>query len=103
MGNSTGFPTITHMILSAKRFRCYRILTIDVAGEFCTWAEQRQNGSSISSLGLVKTPHVLNTISVENSQLSNGLLNGSKRLVICELHWSESRQVADSAFLADHM
>jgi hypothetical protein len=29
--NSASFPTITHMTLSAKRFRKYRILMIDVA------------------------------------------------------------------------
>jgi hypothetical protein len=31
LGNSASFPTITHTTLSAKRFRKYRILTIDVA------------------------------------------------------------------------
>jgi hypothetical protein len=36
LGNSPRFPTITHMTLSAKRFRCYGISTIDVAAEFCS-------------------------------------------------------------------
>jgi hypothetical protein len=31
LGNSTSFLTITHMILSAKWFKKYGILTIDVA------------------------------------------------------------------------
>jgi hypothetical protein len=35
LGNSTIFLTITHMTLSAKRFRKYRILMIDVAAVFC--------------------------------------------------------------------
>jgi hypothetical protein len=35
MGNSTSFLTITHMTLSAKWFRKYGILTIDVAAVFC--------------------------------------------------------------------
>jgi hypothetical protein len=39
LGNSPSFLTISHMTLSAKRFRCYRILTIDVAAEFCFWTE----------------------------------------------------------------
>jgi hypothetical protein len=40
---------------------------IDVAAVFCFWIEQRQNGSSISSLGLTKSQEVLNTVSVDNS------------------------------------
>jgi hypothetical protein len=67
LGNSTRFLTITHMTMFARRFISYRILTIDVAAEFCSWTEQRQNGSSISSLGLAETPEVLNTISKGNS------------------------------------
>jgi hypothetical protein len=35
LGNSTSFLTITHMTLSAKWFRKYRILTIDIAAIFC--------------------------------------------------------------------
>jgi hypothetical protein len=34
MGNSYSFLTITHTTLSAKRFRKYEILTIDVAAVF---------------------------------------------------------------------
>jgi hypothetical protein len=45
LGNSPKFLTNTHIILSAKRFRSYRILTIDVAAEFCFWTEQWHNGS----------------------------------------------------------
>jgi hypothetical protein len=40
---------------------------IDVAAEFYSWTEQWQNGSSISSLRLVETPEVLNTVSKDNS------------------------------------
>jgi hypothetical protein len=35
LGNSPSFLTISHMTLPAKQFRSYRILTIDVATEFC--------------------------------------------------------------------
>jgi hypothetical protein len=41
--NSPMFLSVTHMILSAKRFRCYRISKIDFAADFCFWAEQRLN------------------------------------------------------------
>jgi hypothetical protein len=75
MGNSTSFLTTTHTTLSAKRFRKYRILTIDVAAIFYFWTEQRRNGSSISRLGLAETTEVPNTISEGNSQLSNGPIN----------------------------
>jgi hypothetical protein len=34
MGNSPSFLTITHTTLSAKWFRSYGILTIDIAVEF---------------------------------------------------------------------
>jgi hypothetical protein len=67
LGNSTSFLTITRTTLSAKRFRSYGILTIDVAAEFCFWTEQRQNGSSVSSLVFAETPEVPNTILVDNS------------------------------------
>jgi SRSO17 transposase len=43
--NSLNFLTITHTTLSAKQFRSYGILMIDVATEFCFWTEQRLNGS----------------------------------------------------------
>jgi hypothetical protein len=45
MGNSPIFLSITYMILSAKRFRCYRILKIDFAVDFCFWAEQWLDGT----------------------------------------------------------
>jgi hypothetical protein len=57
-GNSTSFLTITYMTLSAKRFKKYGIFRIDVTVVFCFWTEQRRNGSSISRLGLAKTPEV---------------------------------------------
>jgi hypothetical protein len=44
LGNSPSFLTITQTTLFAKLFRSYGILMIDVAAEFCFWAEQRQNG-----------------------------------------------------------
>jgi hypothetical protein len=67
LGSSTSFLTITHTTLSTKWFRKYGILTIDVAAEFCSLVEQRQNGFSISSLGLAETLEVSNTISKGNS------------------------------------
>jgi hypothetical protein len=67
LGNSTSILTITHTTLSAKRFRQYRILTIDVAAVFCFWIEQRRNGSSISKLGLAETLEVPNTVLKVNS------------------------------------
>jgi hypothetical protein len=39
LGNSHSFLTITQMTLSAKRFRRYKILTIDIADEFYFWIE----------------------------------------------------------------
>jgi hypothetical protein len=67
LGNSPSLLTITYMTLSATWFRCYRILKIDIAVEFCTWTEQRHNRSSICSLGMAETPEVPNTISEDNS------------------------------------
>jgi hypothetical protein len=46
LGNSTSFLTITHMTPSAKRFRKYGILMIDVADVFYFRIEQWRNGSS---------------------------------------------------------
>jgi hypothetical protein len=69
LGNSTIFLTITHMTMSSRRFISYGVLTIDVAAKFCSWTEQRQNGSSISSLGLAKTLGVPNT-ALEGNSLS---------------------------------
>jgi hypothetical protein len=67
LGNSPIFLTITHTTPSAKRFRSYRILTIDIAVEFCFWTEQRHNGSLVSSLGLAETLEVPNTVLVDKS------------------------------------
>jgi hypothetical protein len=55
------------MTLSAKQFRSYGNLTINIAAEFCTWMEQQQNGSLISSPGLAETPDVPNIVLVDNS------------------------------------
>jgi hypothetical protein len=35
MGNSRIFLSINHTILSAKRFRSYRISKINIAADFC--------------------------------------------------------------------
>jgi hypothetical protein len=67
LGNSTSFLTITYTTLSAKLFRKYGILIINVAAVLCFWTEQRWNGSSISRLGLAETPEVLNNVSEGNS------------------------------------
>jgi hypothetical protein len=67
LGNSPSFLTITHTTLSARRFRSYRILMIDIAAEFGTRTEQQHNGSSIFSLGLAETPEVPNTILEDNT------------------------------------
>jgi hypothetical protein len=67
LGNSTSFLTITHTTLPAKWFRKYGILTIDAAAEFCSWSEQRHNGSSFSGLGLAETLKVPNTVLKRNS------------------------------------
>jgi hypothetical protein len=67
MGNSPSFLYITHTILSAKRFRSYRILKINIAADFCFWAEQRLNGTQLLGLGLAETLKVPNTIMVGDS------------------------------------
>jgi hypothetical protein len=67
LGNSTIFQTITHMTLSAKQFRRYKILTINVAAVFYFWTEQWWDRSSISSLGLAETPEFLKTVLDDNS------------------------------------
>jgi hypothetical protein len=69
LGNSLRFLTITYMTVSAKWFRSYRILMIDIAAEFCIQAEQRHKGNSISSLGLAGTLEVPNT-DLEDNTLS---------------------------------
>jgi hypothetical protein len=53
--------------MSAKQFRRYKNSTIDITAKFCSWTEQRWNGSSLFHLGLAETPEVLNTISNDNS------------------------------------
>jgi hypothetical protein len=56
---------------------------IDIAAIFCFWTEQWQNGSSISRLGLAESTEY--RFGRQLSQLSDGLINGSERLAICEL------------------
>jgi hypothetical protein len=99
---SPRFRTITHMTTSAKRFRSYGILSINAIAEFCTWTEQRKNGSSISSLGGRNSRTSKYRFGIQLSQLSDGPLNSSKWLAICELRLSKTRSDAESAFLADH-
>jgi hypothetical protein len=67
LDNSPSFLTITHTIMSTKRFRSYEILTIGVAAEFCFRIEQWQNGSSHLGFGLAETLDILNTKLVGNS------------------------------------
>jgi hypothetical protein len=67
MGNSPSFLSVTHTILSAKRFRCYRISKIDFAADFCFWTEQRLNRTQPLGLGLAETSIVPNTIMVVDS------------------------------------
>jgi hypothetical protein len=45
LGNTPRFLTITHTTLSAKRFRSYGILTIDISAEFCSG--QNSGGTDI--------------------------------------------------------
>jgi hypothetical protein len=64
------------------------------------WTEQQLNGTELLGLRLTKTPEVPNTINGRKlSQLSDGLLNSSKRLAICELRLSKTQPVAESEFL----
>jgi hypothetical protein len=67
MDNSPSFLSITHTILSTKRFRCYRILKIDFTADFCFWTELPLNGTQLLGLGLAETLEVLNIIMVGNS------------------------------------
>jgi hypothetical protein len=39
LGNSPSFLSVTHMTLSPKWYRSYRILNIDFAADFCFWTE----------------------------------------------------------------
>jgi hypothetical protein len=64
IGNSPRFLSVTHMIISVKWFRSYRILKIDLAANFCFWTEQPLNGTQLLGLRLAETPEVLNTIMV---------------------------------------
>jgi hypothetical protein len=67
MGKSPRFLSVTHTILSAKRFRSYRILKIVFAADFCFWTEQWRNGTQLLGIGLAETLKVMNTIMVGNS------------------------------------
>jgi hypothetical protein len=87
LGNSTSFLTITHTTWSAKRYRKYRILIIDVFN-FQTRIG-RKSESPEYCFGWQLSP------------LSDGPINSSKRLVINELWQSETRPVAKTIFLSD--
>jgi hypothetical protein len=67
MGNPPSFLSITHMTLSAKRFRGYRISKIDFTADFCFWTELWLNRTQLLGLGLAETPKVPNNVMVENS------------------------------------
>jgi hypothetical protein len=67
MDSSPNFLSVTYTILSAKRYRSYRILKIDFAGDFCFWTELQLNGTQLLGLRLAETPKVPNTIMVGNS------------------------------------
>jgi hypothetical protein len=86
MGNSPSFLTITYKTLSSRRFSSYGILTIDVAAVFYVRTEQRHNRSSISSHGFdrnSRSPEY--PFGRQLSHISNGPLDGSKRLAVCVL------------------
>jgi hypothetical protein len=90
------------MTPSAKWFRKYRILTIDIAIVLFldrTTAERVFNFQTrIGRNSRSPEYHFGRPL----SQISDGLINESKRLVICELRQSETRPVAKTIFLADH-
>jgi hypothetical protein len=67
LGNSPRFLAITHMTLSAKRFRSYGISKFNFSSEFCFWTKQRLNRTQLLGLGLTETLEVLNTITVGNT------------------------------------
>jgi hypothetical protein len=80
--NSTSFLTITHTTLSAKRFRKYRILMVDIAAVFYFWTEQRRNGSSIFQTQIGRNSGSLKYhFGRQLSPLPDGLRNGSKWLL----------------------
>jgi hypothetical protein len=88
--------------MSAKQFRGYGILTINVAAEFCSG---QNSGGTDLQFSISDWPNLLKSqihFGQQLSQLSDGPSNSSKRLAICELQQSETRPVAESAFLADH-
>jgi hypothetical protein len=103
LGNSSSFLSITHMTLSAKRFRCYGIWKIDFATEFCFWTEQRLNGTQLLDFGLAETLEVLNTITVGNSlsflMIHKTAPNGWRFMSYD--FWKLDRS-AESEFLADY-
>jgi hypothetical protein len=64
MENSPSFLSVTHTILSSKRFRSYRILKIDFAADFCFWAEQRLKRTQLNTIMVgnsLSSPMVHNT------------------------------------------
>jgi hypothetical protein len=63
-GSSPRSVSVTHMTLSAKRFRCYGILKIDFTAELYFWTEWRLNVTQFLGLRLAEPPEVLNTTTV---------------------------------------
>jgi hypothetical protein len=64
MENSPSFLSITHTVLSSKRFRSYKILKIDFAADFCFWVEQRLNRTQLNTIMVgnsLSSPMVHNT------------------------------------------
>jgi hypothetical protein len=103
MGNSTRFLTIIDMTLSGKRCRRYGILTIDVTAEFCSWTDQRPKRIFNFQRRIGRNSRSPKYhFGRQLFQLSDGPLNGSNRLAICELWQSETRPDAKITFLADH-
>jgi hypothetical protein len=102
MSNSPSFLSVTYKILSAKRFRSYRISKIDFAADFYFWTEQRLNGSQPLGLGLAETSKVTNTIMVGGSlsfpMVHNMAPNGYQFMSYnCQKH----DQFAETEFWAD--
>jgi hypothetical protein len=55
LGNSPIFLFVTHMTLSTKRFKSYRISKFYFTAEFSFWTEQRLNRTQLLGLGLTET------------------------------------------------
>jgi hypothetical protein len=76
---------------------------IDVTAEFYSWTDQRTKRifNFQTRIGQnYRSPKYY--FGRKLSHLSDGSLNGSNRLVICELRQSETRPDTEITFLADH-